>query len=267
MNAIAIPAGGRWLRRVGWRLLNALQLGFTLGWTAALIPVALLVRALSGGCRLPLRMASWLWAPGLLGGAGARLHVAGAEAVDWTRPCVLVCNHQSVIDICAMFTAVPVPLRFVLKQELAAVPFLGRYARAMGMIFIDRAHARSARNALHEAATQLRGGAVLCAFAEGTRSRDGRVGAFKAGAFQLAIDAGVPVVPVAICGSGRVLPMAGFRVRPGPIRVCFGAPIDTAGLVASDRQKLARQCRDAVVALLEAPHPSPAGQVRPRAHR
>src|SRR5690606_6656352 len=111
--------------RLGWSVLNLVQFAFTLAWTMACITVALLVWAVTGGRRhLPLRMASWLWAPGLLGGAGARVQVEGQERVDWSKPYVVVANHQSVIDICALFRAVPVPLHFLLKQEMQRVPFV-----------------------------------------------------------------------------------------------------------------------------------------------
>jgi 1-acyl-sn-glycerol-3-phosphate acyltransferase len=165
---------------------------------------------------------------------------------------VFVANHQSMIDICALFRALPVPVRFVLKQELAKVPFVGWYARAMGMVFIERASARSSARRLHAAVDVVREGASVCAFPEGTRSRDGRVGPFKGGAFQLAIEAGAGVVPVAIEGSGTVLPAAGFRVRPGRIVVRIGEPLPTQGLAPHERNTLARQAHDAVAALLEA---------------
>lgn len=249
MAAIGLPARAARLARAGWLLLNAVQLAYTLLVTACGICVALLVLALSRRPQGPLRMASWYWAPALLGGAGARLEVEGADAIDWSRPLVLACNHQSIIDVCALFRAVPVPLRFVLKQEMAKVPFVGRYARALGMVFIDRGHPRDARRSLMAAVGLLRGGAVLCAFPEGTRSRDARVGPFKGGAFQLAIEAGAAVVPVAISGSGAVLPPWGFAVRPGTIRVRFGAPMETSGLAAHDRVALAARTREAVVAL------------------
>ncbi|MGN6513850.1 MAG: lysophospholipid acyltransferase family protein [Lysobacteraceae bacterium] len=240
-------------KAAAWLCWNGLQLAFTLGWTAGLICVALLVRLLTRGRHWPLRMASRWWAPGLLAGAGARLRVEGAERVDWSRPCVLVANHQSIIDVCALFRAVPAPLRFVLKQEMDQVPFVGWYARQMGMVFIERGSARSSPRRLREAVALVRGGAILCAFPEGTRSRDGSVGPFKGGLFQVAIAAGVPVVPVALQGSGAVLPAAGFRVRPGVIAVRFGDPIATTGLASGDRNTLARQAREAVIGLL---HPA-----------
>lgn len=239
------------MSRPAWALFNALQLLFTLLWTAGWIGLALLVRMLTGGRHWPLRMASRCWAPGLLHGAGARLEVHGLERVDWSRPHVVVANHQSMIDICALFRALPVPVRFVLKQELAKVPFVGWYARAMGMVFIERSSARSSARRLHAAVQTVRAGASVCAFPEGTRSRDGTVGPFKGGAFQLAIESGVDVLPVAIEGSGGVLPAAGFRVRPGRIVVRIGEPLPTRGLALHDRGALAQRARTAVAALLE----------------
>lgn len=241
------------LPRLGWLLLNSVQVAFTLLWTAGWICLALLVLVLTGGRRWPLRMAARCWAPGLLHGAGARLQVEGLERIDWSQPHVFVANHQSIIDICALFRALPVPLRFVLKQELASVPFVGWYARAMGMIFVERGSARSAPGRLRDAVRQVHAGASLCAFPEGTRSRDGAVGTFKGGAFRVAIEAGAAVVPVAIQGSGAVLPSASFRVRPGTIVLRIGEPLRCDGLQPGDRQELARRARAAVVALLDSP--------------
>lgn len=239
------PAALRW----AWTVWNLLQLLFTLAWTGGLIALALLVQALRGDPRRPLRMASRLWAPGLLGGAGVRFEVEGVERVDWTRPAMLVANHESMIDICAMFRAVPVPLRFLLKKEMTRVPMVGRYARRTGMLFVDRGDRRAGIRMIHDATAMLRDGRTLCIFPEGTRSRDGRVGEFKGGAFQAAIAAGVPVVPVAIHGAGAVLPVAGlFRVRPGRIVVRFGAPLATAG---ADRNSLAATAQRDVERMLE----------------
>jgi 1-acyl-sn-glycerol-3-phosphate acyltransferase len=236
------------MSRFAWGALNALQLVFTLLVTVAGFPFALLV-ALVAGPRPALRMASTYWAPLLLGGAGAKLIVEGADTIDWSRPQVLVANHASMIDICALFRATPIPLRFLLKQEMSSMPIVGWYAGAMGMVFIDRGNARAARKRLSRAVETLHAGATLCAFPEGTRSKDGIVGAFKGGAFQLAIEAGVPVVPVHIEGSGSVLPPSGFSVRPGTIRLRFGTPIETQGMQAQERVALAQRARDAVMGM------------------
>src|SRR5690606_28385354 len=241
------------LQRLAWGVHNVLGFAFTLAWTAGWISLALLVLGLTRRRALALRMAARCWAPGLLTGAGARLVVEGAERVDWSRPHLLVANHQSVIDICALFRAVPVPLHFLLKQEMTRVPFVGWYARACGMLFIERDNARAGARMRREAAALLRAGHTLCLFPEGTRSRTGVVAPFKGGAFQGAIDAGVEVLPVAISGAGAVLPPGGFRVRAGTIRVRFGTPLPTAGAAqgAAARQALADAAHAAVVRLLD----------------
>lgn len=240
--------------RAAWAAFNALQLAFTLVWTAGCIGLALLVRTVAGDARVPLRMAARLWAPGLLGGAGAKVEVDGLDRLDWSRPYVMVATHQSVIDICALFRATPVPLRFMLKQEMTRVPFVGRYAKATGMCFIEREGSRAAMvKSLRDAAAIVQAGQLLCIFPEGTRSREGAVGAFKAGAFQVAVSTRTPVLPVAMSGSGAVLPAGGFRVRPGTIRVRFGEPIEIpAGSPAEIRDMLAIRARQTVVDLMDA---------------
>jgi 1-acyl-sn-glycerol-3-phosphate acyltransferase len=239
-------------RNFAWTAFNAVQFAFTLAWTAAWITAALLVHAILRDRHWPLRMAARCWAPGLLWGAGARLQVSGLEQVDWSRNHVFVANHQSTIDICALFRAIPVPLHFLLKQEMTKVPFVGWYAKAMGMVFIDRSNRRAALGFMRQSAELLRSGGSLCIFPEGTRSRSGAVAGFKGGAFQAAIDAGVDVVPVAIEGSGAVLyPEGFFHVRPGPIRLRFGAPLPTReGDRPVERQALADEARAAVLAML-----------------
>jgi len=235
-----------------WTACNTVQFGFTLLWTAIWISLALLLHAVTRDRHWPLRMASRCWAPGLLWGAGARLEIEGLDRVDWSRNHVFVANHQSTIDICAMFRAVPIPLHFLLKQEMAQVPFVGWYAKAMGMVFIDRSNRRAAVAFLRQSTELVRGGASLCIFPEGTRSRSGEVTEFKGGAFQAAIDAGVDVVPVAISGSGAVLyPEGFFHVRPGTIRVRLGTPLPTANARgAADRQALADRAHASVLAML-----------------
>ena len=137
--------------RAFWAVWNALQLLFTLTFTSVGIVVALLILAITRSPRIPLRMASRMWSPTLLAGAGAMYSVEGADAIDWSKPRMIVANHQSMIDICALFRAVPVPLRFVMKSEMGRVPFLGSYARAMGMVFIERDSRRAGSKMLRAA--------------------------------------------------------------------------------------------------------------------
>ncbi|WP_394003363.1 1-acylglycerol-3-phosphate O-acyltransferase [Luteimonas sp. WGS1318] len=233
------------------RVLNVLEFAFTLLWTAGWISVSLVLQLVSGRRDRALDMARTRWAPGLVGPAGG-LTVEGADAIDWSRPYLVVANHESLLDICVLFMAVPVPLRFLLKEEMRRVPFVAGYARATGMLFISRDDRRAGPQLRRQVAGVLGAGQSLCLFPEGTRTRDGRLGEFKSGSFQAAIDAGVEVLPIALHGTGAVLPARGFfRVCRGPMRATVGQPLPVAGRVgAAGRQALSREAQDAVAAML-----------------
>jgi 1-acyl-sn-glycerol-3-phosphate acyltransferase len=241
------------LARIAWTVINAVQLVFTLLWSAACITAALIVLTVTRRPALPLGMARWLWAPGLLRGSGARVEVERVEELAPGSAYLFASNHQSMIDIPALFVGLRVPLRFVVKRELSAVPFLGWYVAALGMVFIDRGARSRAVKSLRQVTEILRSGQSVACFPEGTRSRDGRIGAFKSGAFSMAIEAGVPVVPVALLGTGAVLPPEGFRVRPGTIRVRVGRPIPTGDLTTAQRAQLAQRVHDEVERLFGGP--------------
>lgn len=238
-------------------IFNGARLTLGMLWTAACISLALLVHVVTlGKTDWALRMASWLWAPGLLLEAGATWTVEGRERVDWSRNYLVVANHQSIFDVCALFIALPVPVRFLLKQEMKRVPFVNWYAQATGMLFVVREDRRAGPAMRRDAAELLGKGRNLLLFPEGTRTRNGEMGSFKSGSFQSAVDAGVEVLPVAVMGTGAVWPVAGFmHVRGGPIRVRIGTPIpvrDAEGAPVP-RQQLARQAQDSVQAMLDAP--------------
>jgi 1-acyl-sn-glycerol-3-phosphate acyltransferase len=236
----------RWL----WLPVNAVQLVFTLSWSAFWISVALVVALVTRDSRASLWLARRVWAPGLVHGAGARLAVTGLAALDLGRPYLVVANHSSWIDIPVLFMALPVPLHFLAKRELAAVPFLGWYIRAMGMVFVDRRDPRRAHATVDHAQRLLASGRSVVSFPEGTRAREGAVGRFKAGGFGAALAAGAEVLPVGLVGAGDVLPADGFRVRPGRIEVRIGAPLATGGLEHGARSTLAQRAEAAVRALV-----------------
>jgi len=239
----------RWISTALWAPVNLVQAIFTLAWTALWISVALVVAALAGR-RAALAMARRIWAPGLLLGAGARHHTTFERDLDPDRPRMYVANHQSFIDIPALFRALPAPLHFLAKSELGAVPLLGWYIRATGMVLVARGGRRRGAASVAEAARLLAAGRSVLSFPEGTRSRDGRLGRFRSGAFGAALASGVEVVPVGLIGSGKVLPVGGFRVRPGRIEVRVGVPIEAGRFDPDDRAGLAREAERAVARLL-----------------
>nr|AYC79482.1 hypothetical protein [uncultured bacterium] len=181
--------------------------------------------------------------------AGARMKVGPRATLDPHGPYVFVMNHQSMFDIAVAFSYIPVNLRFVAKKVLKSIPFLGWYMWRTGMVFVDRGNRGQALRSLRRAGAQVRAGATILAYPEGTRSTDGSVLPFKKGPFVVAIEAGVPVVPVAIDGSHKLLPRGGFNLRPGEVRLAIGEPIPTEGLSQRDVEALIRKVRDALIDL------------------
>jgi 1-acyl-sn-glycerol-3-phosphate acyltransferase len=216
--------------------------------TAALLPFAglaiLLRRDTSAGSWFARR----LWARALLFVAGARVEVEGLEHLDPRRPTLYASNHQSTIDIPVLFVALPVDLRFIAKEQLRWVPLIGWYIQIAGHILIDRSNRSRAIASLDRAAADIaRRRISLLVFPEGTRSPDGRILPFKRGSFGLALKARIPVVPVTLEGSARVMPRRSWRVRPGLIRVRIGPPVDVLAFDVNDRAGLGRAVREAVV--------------------
>ena len=230
-------------------LLNTAQALFLLFWSLLWISLALVVMALTLNPAVPLAMARRFWAPGLLTFAFAKLQLAPLPDVDWAKPHVFVMNHQSMIDIPFAFAAIPANLQFIAKHSLKYVPFLGWYMWATGMVFVKRSDRSRSMKSISEAGARIRAGTNILAFPEGTRSKTGEVLPFKKGVFVLALEAGVPVVPVAIENSWRVLPTGTFSIRPGTVRMKIGRPIPTAGRSVDDRDALAKEVREAIVQL------------------
>jgi 1-acyl-sn-glycerol-3-phosphate acyltransferase len=186
------------------------------------------------------------WSPVLLWAGGAKLEVLGLEHLDRKQPYVFVSNHQSTIDIPTLFLALPWNTRFVAKKALMYVPALGWYMWLAKFIFVDRGNRKTAIASLDKAAQQIRDGISIIVFAEGTRSPDRTVKPFKKGPFALAMKAGVPLVPVAIEGSGALMPKNSWIITPGPIKVLVGKPIDPKPF-GEDRDALINAVRSAVI--------------------
>jgi len=158
---------------------------------------------------------------------GISVDVRGAEHVQPGRPYVYVANHSSYFDIPAAVYGIPDRIHIVYKKELHRVPFFGWGLKwGSDYIAIDRGRGPKAAESLEQAAKKIKGGKSVLLFAEGTRTSDGKLQPFKRGAFNLAVRAGVPVVPVAISGSYRILPRHSWRVRPGAIRLFIDKPIE-----------------------------------------
>jgi 1-acyl-sn-glycerol-3-phosphate acyltransferase len=134
-------------------------------------------------------------------------------------------NHESFLDPPLLMGAIQVPAVYIAKRGVKWMPFVGWAAWAGGMIFVDRGNNKKAALSMARATEEVRRGKNVVIFPEGTRTKDGRIGAFKKGGFRLAADAGVPIVPLATVGGWDVLPKGALRSRPGKMQVIFGNTI------------------------------------------
>lgn len=166
------------------------------------------------------------WSRGFLWASGVRVRAEGLEHVAAGTPRIVVSNHLSWYDIIAIASVLPGTFLFIGKKELNRIPFFGLAWRAAGHISIDRSDRERAYQGLRRAGERVRAeGAAVVIFPEGTRSRDGRLQPFKRGAFSLAVETGVPVVPTVVQGSYEIMPPGSYAIHARPVRVRFFPPM------------------------------------------
>jgi len=192
-----------------------------------------------------------VWSRALLRLFGIRATVSGTENLDRSRSYVYLANHSSYLDIIVVGATLPDDIRFVLKRELGRIPIFG-WGLVLGpYILIDRADARNAIASIDKAASEIARGASVIIFPEGTRSADGRLAPFKRGGFLLAIKSGVPMVPVAIDGTFRLMSRNDRTVRPGAVSVRIGEPIEGhANASRTEAAALQEQVRGQLLTML-----------------
>lgn len=172
--------------------------------------------------------------------------VDGQEHIVPGQSYVFVANHQSMFDVWLVYGWLPVIFKWLMKAELRKVPFVGTGCKAAGHIFIDRRNAKAAMESLKEVEKQLVNGVCTVIFPEGTRSLNGEVGRFKRGAFQIAWDLGLPVIPLSLDGCYEVLPKGKPFVYRAPVHMHIGEPIDLKQF--SDPNEAIEAVRNAVIA-------------------
>ncbi len=172
--------------------------------------------------------------------------VDGQEHIVPGQSYVFVANHQSMFDVWLVYGWLPVIFKWLMKAELRKVPFVGTGCKAAGHIFIDRRNTKAAMESLKEVEKQLVNGVCTVIFPEGTRSLNGEVGRFKRGAFQIALDLGLPVIPLSLDGCYEVLPKGKPFVYRAPVHMHIGEPIDLKQF--SDPNEAIEAVRNAVIA-------------------
>ncbi|MDP2341153.1 MAG: lysophospholipid acyltransferase family protein [Deltaproteobacteria bacterium] len=229
------------LKDILWIPINVFQLLWLFAFIAVLFPPVMLTFLFTGNPETAWSTGRAFWGPLNLFFGFSSLVIEDAENLPKAgEPCVVMMNHQSMIDILVAWLLLPTGPRFVAKAELLYVPLVGLFMKAMGLITIDRKNRHAAIKALRKAHDIVQEGHILTCFPEGTRTRDGFIGPFKKGVFVVAQRTAAPIVPIAIDNCAKLVPRTGWRPRPAILRAKIGKPIDATGLTRDELMKRVR---------------------------
>lgn len=179
--------------------------------------------------------------------AAIRVHVEGLENIP-AGVCLFASNHASNIDPVALVPNIPRRVSLLAKEEVFRIPVLSKALRLGKLIPVDRADKESAAQSVEAGVNYLNDGLSFCVYPEGTRSKDGRLMPFKKGTFVMAIRAGVPVVPVSLAGTQRLMRKGHWTIHPGDVTVRFGPAVNAAEYSVDQRDVLRKRVEELVAA-------------------
>jgi len=221
-----------------------LQSFFVILWvvlvTAFFSVVAILGSLIDRKGELPHKIAR-IWSRSILAASRVKVTVKNLSYIDPARSYIYMSNHQSAFDIPVLLAYLPVQFKWLAKAELFKIPIFGFAMRRAGYISIDRSNRRSAIVSLRKAAEMIRNGVSVIIFPEGTRSRDGHIRPFKKGGFVLAVDSGVPVVPIIIHGTREILTKKTLHIKPGQVVLEIEKPIESADYNRKTKDQLLKR--------------------------
>ena len=178
-----------------------------------------------------------------------RVKVVGRDNIDKSKPYVFVSNHQSAFDIWSIYGYLRHPFKWMMKKSLEKVAFIGPACKSVGHVFVDDSSIKGIKDTIDDAKSTLKGNMSLVIFPEGHRSYDGKMLPFKRGAFMLAAEFGMPVVPITVEGAYDVLPRSTYNIRPGKIILHIHHPI-YPGEKGFNTKQLLEQCRREIASAL-----------------
>ena len=179
-----------------------------------------------------------------------KVKITGLEKLDPKKSYVIAANHQSIYDIFVVYGWLPMIFKWVMKAELRKIPLVGKACESAGHIFIDRKNPVAAKKSLDKAEAQLRNGVSVVVFPEGTRTYTGQIGKFKKGAFRMATDLHLPIVPVTLRGCFERLPRNGFIITPGTIEMIVHEPVEVEGYEHEKQPELMQKLHDIIESAL-----------------
>lgn len=240
-------------RGIGWWLYQPYKY-FIFAPVVGLVTAVFSIIAVFASLVLPARLVGMLcavpWARCLAFMTPMRVRVEGRDNIDPRQSYVLASNHQSQFDILVLYGWLGIDFRWVMKQELRSVPAIGMACRRLDHIFIDRSDRTAALAALEDAKEKIVDGTSVMFFPEGTRSRDGKLMPFKRGAFRMALDLGLPILPLTVTGTRDVLPADTSDLLPGRASLIIHPPVSVDGNSVVDCQSLSDEIRGIIASAL-----------------
>jgi 1-acyl-sn-glycerol-3-phosphate acyltransferase len=191
----------------------------------------------------PVHRVAGIWARSILFASRIKVTVNGLANIDPTQSYVYMSNHQSNFDIPVLLAYLPVQFRWLAKAELFKIPIFGRAMRGAGYVKIDRFNRESAFESINEAAAKMKNGVSVMIFPEGTRSLDGKIRSFKKGGFVMAVDAGVPIVPIVLKGTWTIMEKSSLKINTGEVSLNIEPPIATTDYTRENKDDLIKSVR------------------------
>lgn len=201
--------------------------------------------------KLASRISAVTWAKVNAWATPMFVRISGRENIDRKQSYVIVCNHQSHYDIFILYGWLGIDFKWVMKKELRKVPVLGDVCDAMGHIYIDRTNSANAIEEINSAKERIVNGTSVLFFPEGTRSLTGEMGQFKKGAFKMALDLGLPVLPITIKGTRDILPAKTMNLLPGLAQMIIHEPIATSSYTEANIDILMDKARNIIEGAME----------------
>jgi 1-acyl-sn-glycerol-3-phosphate acyltransferase len=212
--------------------------------------LVIIVSLLDNGGELPHKFAR-LWARSVLFASRVNVTVKNNSKIDPAGPYIYMCNHQSNFDIPVLLAYLPVQFKWLAKAELFRIPVFGYAMKRAGYISIDRSNLTSAKLSFKRAARIISRGVSVIIFPEGTRSLYGEIGPFKKGGFVLAVESGVPIVPVIIHGTWPIMPKNRLFINPGNVVLEIGTPIESSKYDRNTKDDLMNRTREVICGSFE----------------
>lgn len=182
--------------------------------------------------------------------AFVRVEVRGRENYDKNKSYIFIANHQSAYDIFVVYGWLINKFKWIMKSSLRKIPFVGLACHKAGHIFVDRSNPRQAKRSIEDAEKKLQNGSSIVVFPEGSRSKTGKLGAFKRGAFKIAQDLHLPIVPISIKGAFDVMSPSDYFPKPGRIVLTFHPEIPTDNLCDANLNEFMEHCRSVVASAM-----------------